>query len=154
MRGQRVRQCAVTVSSLRAHVSLRSEVAGARGAKASMLPDADSRRMRRELEGVGTGAGNFEQRHERYRALARGAREAGRVLVAFCDGALTADQLVGAYGWLVAVSDGAGGLEVLAAGGGSAGADDCTNVLLTSTRMEALGLAAVHERLGGRGARW
>ena len=52
MRGQRVRQCAVTVSSLRAHVSLRSEVAGARGAKASMLPDSDSRRMRRELEGV------------------------------------------------------------------------------------------------------
>ena len=53
------------------------------------------------------GAGSFEQRHDRYRALARGAREAGRVLVAFSDGALTADQLVGAYGWLVAVSDGA-----------------------------------------------
>ena len=32
---------------------------------------------------------------------------------------------------------------MLAAGGGSAVADDCTNVLLTSTRMEALGLAAV-----------
>ena len=34
--------------------------------------------LRRELEGVGMGAGNFEQRHERYRALARGAREARR----------------------------------------------------------------------------
>ena len=58
-------------------------------------------------------------------------------------GVLTADQLVGAYGWLVAVSNGAGGLTVLAAGGGPAVADDRTNALLTSTRMEALGLAAV-----------
>ena len=93
-------------------------------------------------------AGNFEQRHERYRALARGAREAGRVLVAFCDGALTADQLVGAYGWLVAVSDGAGGLEVLAAGGGSAVADDCTNVLAIKFERDIVISEAAHAASG------
>ena len=60
--------------------------------------------MRRELEGVGEGAGGFEQRLERFRAMAPTAQAVGRVLFAFCDGALTADQLVGAYGWLVAVS--------------------------------------------------
>ena len=33
-------------------------------------------------------------------------------------------------------------LKVLVCGGGAAVADDCTNVLLSSTRMELLGLAA------------
>ena len=63
------------------------------------------------------------------------------MLRGYSDGALSADGVVGAYGWLVAVADGQGGLEVLAAGGGSAVADDRTNILLSSTRMEALGLA-------------
>jgi hypothetical protein len=142
MRGAR-RSCVdVRVTSSSAHTELRTHVAGVRGRGRCRVPDEDTQRMRRELEGVAVGAGGFEQRLGRYAALAAVARERGLVLYGFSDGALTADGVVGAYGWLVAVSDGQGGLEVLAAGGGSAIADDCTNIPLSSTRLEALGLAA------------
>ena len=47
------------------------------------------------------------------------------------------------YNWLVAVKQTGGNkLEVLAGGGGGADANEKTNVLLSSTRMENLGLAA------------
>ena len=106
------------------------------------LPDADASRLRTELEGVGRGVGEFTQLRERYLQLAANAKTENRVLFGFSDGALSEDGRVGAYSWLVAVKKGDTKLEVLAGGGGGADANEKTNVLLSSTRMENLGLAA------------
>ena len=106
------------------------------------LPDADTSRLRTELEGVGRGVGEFTQLRERYLQLAASAKTDNRVLLGFSDGALSEDGRVGAYSWLVAVKTGDTKLEVLAGGGGGADANEKTNVLLSSTRMENLGLAA------------
>ena len=47
------------------------------------------------------------------------------------------------YGWVVAVKESEGSkMRILAGGGGAAIASHATNVLLNTTRMEALGLAA------------
>jgi ribonuclease HI len=65
-------------------------------------------------------------------------------LVGFSDGSLSGDGNNGGYSWVIAlVKDGTiqkG--DVLAGGGGAALASGNTNLLLSSTRMEALGLAA------------
>ena len=66
----------------------------------------------------------------------------GRTLFGFSDGSVSPDGNVGGYGWLVAVRNGRGILTVLACGGGSALAADNLSTIITSTRMEALGVAA------------
>ena len=68
-------------------------------------------------------------------------------LVGFSDGPLSGDGNSGGYSWMAAVVGGgewdeSGRRRVLAGGSGAALASDNTNVLLSSTRMEALGLAA------------
>ena len=64
------------------------------------------------------------------------------MLYGYSDGAMSEDRRIGAYGWLVAVKSAEGALVILAGGGGGADANEKENVLLSSTRMEALGLAA------------
>jgi ribonuclease HI len=65
-------------------------------------------------------------------------------LVGFSDGSLSGDGNNGGYSWMVAVVENGTNLKggVLAGVGDAALASDNTNVLLSSTRMEALGLAA------------
>jgi hypothetical protein len=80
-------------------------------------------------------------------------------LVGFSDGPLRAGMgiMVVIVGWLLWSRMDGNILQgdVLAGGGGAALAADTTNVLLSSTRMEALGLAArwhvVCQELGGQG---
>jgi hypothetical protein len=63
-------------------------------------------------------------------------------LLGFSDCSLSGKYTNGGYGWLVAVKEHEGGkMKVLAGGGGAAIASHATNVLLNTTRMEALGLA-------------
>ena len=106
----------------------------------SKVPGDDDSHMREKLEGVGIGCGDFEQYHEEFNRL---ATDPDIELLGFSDGSLSGDYTNGGYGWLVAVKEHVGGkLKVLAGGGGAAIASHATNVLLNTTRMEALGLAA------------
>ena len=82
------------------------------------------------------------QQAAKFEQLALRARAEGLVLRGYSDGAMSEDRRIGAYAWLVAVQSKEGELEILAGGGGGADANDKENVLLSSTRMEALGLAA------------
>jgi hypothetical protein len=97
--------------------------------------------MRKELEGVGIGCGEFEQQAGRFDRL---ANDHEVELLGFSDGSLSGDNTNGGYVWLVAIKspDEANKLIILAGGGGAALASNATNVLLNTTRMEALGLAA------------
>ena len=82
--------------------------------------------MRADLEGVGVGAGSFAQHRADYCAAQAAAGTNGATLFGFSDGALTADGLVGAYGWLVAVADGTGAVEARGSlgGGGKRGVEE------------------------------
>jgi hypothetical protein len=96
--------------------------------------------MRVELEGVGTGCGDFIQCTEEFNRLAKDPKIE---LVGFSNGSLSGDYTNGGYGWVVAVRPLEGeAMRILAGGGGAAIAAHTTNVLLNTTRMEALGLAA------------
>jgi ribonuclease HI len=65
-------------------------------------------------------------------------------LVGFSDGSLSGESNNGGYNWMIALVKEGNILQggVLAVGGGAVLAADNTNVLLSSMRMEALGLAA------------
>jgi hypothetical protein len=107
----------------------------------SDVPDEDTSRLRHELEGIGLGFEEHIQQTERFALL---AADPDVNLDGFSDGSLSGDGNNGGCSWMIAlVTDGnimQG--DVLAGGGGAALAADNTNVLLSSTRMEALGLAA------------
>jgi len=107
----------------------------------SKVPTDNIDAMRKELEGVGIGCGEFEQQADRFDRL---ANDNDVELLGFSDGSLSGDNTNGGYGWLVAIKspDEANKLIILAGGGGAALASSTTNVLLNTTRMEALGLAA------------
>jgi ribonuclease HI len=107
----------------------------------SDVPDDDTERLRAELEGIGIGFEDFEQQAARFQSL---AADPCVDLVGFSDGSLSGDGNNGGYSWIVAVVENGAIQEggVLAGGGGAALASDNTNVLLSSTRMEALGFAA------------
>jgi hypothetical protein len=97
--------------------------------------------MRVELEGIGIGFEEFEQQADRFQRL---AADPSVNLVGFFDGSLSGDGNNGGCSWIVAVVENGAIPEggVLAGRGGAALASDNTNVLLSSMRMEALGLAA------------
>jgi hypothetical protein len=105
--------------------------------------------LRAELEGIGIGLEDVEQQATRFQRL---AADPCVNLVGFSDGSLSGDGNNDGYSWMVAVVDNGTiqGGGVLAGGGGAVLASDNTNVLLSSTRMEALGLAAgiVRTKLG------
>ena len=106
----------------------------------SKLPCDDDSHMRARLEGVGTGCGDFVQCTDEFNAL---AKDPTVELVGFSDGSLSGDYTNGRYGWVVAVVPREGDkMRILAGGGRAAIASHATNVLLNTTRMEALGLAA------------
>ena len=68
----------------------------------------------------GPGGPSRPQRQHEYWQAEAASGTSGECLYGFSDGALTADGRVGAYGWLLAVADGEGGLKVLVCGGGAA----------------------------------
>jgi hypothetical protein len=94
--------------------------------------------MRDELEGVGIGCGDFEQQPDRFDSL---ARDNTVELLGFSDGPLSGDYTNGRYGWLVAIKSPEAN-ELIIIAGGAALASSRTNVLLNTTRIKALGLAA------------
>jgi hypothetical protein len=56
--------------------------------------------MRKELECVGIGYGDFEQQSDRFDRL---ASDHTAELLGFSDGPLSGDYTNGGYGWLVAI---------------------------------------------------
>ena len=125
------------------HVRLRSRVLRpTRYEVSAQLPDGDVGRLRAELEGIGYGGGGFKQQRELYEQLASTAVADERTLYGFSDGSVSPDGNAGGYGWLVATRNSKGELTVLVCGGGAAVASGNLNTIITSTRMEALGVAA------------
>jgi hypothetical protein len=99
--------------------------------------------MRVKLEEIGIGFEDFEQQADQFQRLAAGP---SANLVGFSDGSLSGD---GNKQWWLQLDSCCGGKwgdtgrwRAGCGGGGAALASDNTNVLLSSTRMEALGLAA------------
>jgi hypothetical protein len=88
-------------------------------------------------EGVGLGFEEHIQQTERFALL---AADPDVNLVGFSDGSLSEGGNNGGYSWMIALVKDGNILQgdVLAGGGGAALAADNTNVLLSSTRMEAL----------------
>ena len=135
--------CVVVVTSVAGHMDMLGRQTRPEYRTVGVtLPDADATRLRSSIEGVGRGTGDFVQQAAKFEQLALRARAEGLVLRGYSDGAMSEDRRIGAYAWLVAVQSKEGELEILAGGGGGADANDKENVLLSSTRMEALGLAA------------
>jgi hypothetical protein len=86
----------------------------------------------------------FEEHIQQTERFALLAADPDVNLVGSSDGSLSGDGNNRGHSWMIALVTDGNILQgdVLAGGGGAALAADNTNVLLSSTRMEALGLAA------------